>query len=92
MAFWHEQRPSKTSRSRISAFSKSTEFPRHSRREYLHFLNIAVGSAAEVEYLVTVAIRLALLPTDGGDELVRAYARLSAGLRALIQSISDLER
>src|SRR5438552_1862131 len=47
---------------------------RQSAREYLQFLNVATGSAAEVEYLATVAIRLDLVRSDRGDELVRGYA------------------
>jgi hypothetical protein len=34
---------------------------RQSEREYLHFLNLATGSSAEVEYLVPLAVRLGLV-------------------------------
>jgi len=61
---------------------------RHSTGEYLHFLNIAIGSASEAEYLATVANRLAILPANDTDELVRGYARLSAGLRAMTRALT----
>ena len=61
---------------------------RRTTREYVHFLNVATGSAAEAEYLTTVAARLALVPASQADDLVRAYAKLSAGLRALLRSLT----
>jgi four helix bundle protein len=62
---------------------------RRTTREYVHFLNIATGSAAEAEYLVTVAERLEILPANQADELVRAYAKLSAALRAMLRSLAN---
>jgi len=62
---------------------------RRTTREYVHFLNVATGSAAEAEYLVTVAGRLDILSATRADELVRAYAKLSASLRALLRSLGD---
>jgi len=61
---------------------------RHSTREYLHFLNIATGSASEAEYLITLASRLALVPLNDADDLVRGYAKLSAALRAMMRSLA----
>jgi four helix bundle protein len=62
---------------------------RRTTREYVHFLNVATGSAAEAEYLATVAERLEILPSARADELVRTYAKLSASLRALLRSLGD---
>jgi len=62
---------------------------RRTTREYVHFLNVATGSAAEAEYLTTVAARLGLLPVGKADDLIRAYAKLSAGLRALLRSLAS---
>jgi len=56
-------------------------------REYLHFLNIAIGSASEAEYLVTLANRLAFLAANDTDDLVRGYAKLSAALRAMTHAL-----
>jgi four helix bundle protein len=38
--------------------------PRRKEGEYLQFLNVATGSAAEAEYLVRVAFRLGILPRE----------------------------
>jgi four helix bundle protein len=62
---------------------------RRTTREYVHFLNVATGSAAEAEYLVTIAERLEILPANQADELVRAYAKLSAALRAMLRSLAN---
>jgi four helix bundle protein len=65
---------------------------RRTSGEYVHFLNIATGSAAEAEYLASVAGRLEMLTADDSDELVRGYAKLSAALRALLRSLASGER
>ena len=62
---------------------------RRTAREYVHFLNVATGSAAEAEYLVTLAERLEILPATRADDLIRAYGKLSASLRALLRSLVD---
>jgi four helix bundle protein len=62
---------------------------RRTTREYVHFLNVAAGSAAEVEYLVTVAVRLEILAEGEADHLVRGYAKLSASLRAMLRSLAS---
>jgi len=60
---------------------------RRSTRDYLHFVGIALGSASEVRYLITLARRLWPLSDDGSrlegryDELVRALQRLVDSLR-----------
>src|ERR1044071_9268074 len=50
---------------------------RRTTREYVHFLNVATGSTAEAEYLVTLAERLEILPAIQADDLIRGYAKLS---------------
>jgi four helix bundle protein len=40
---------------------------RRTAREYLRFLNVAAGSAAEAAYLVDVSIRLELLSNPDGE-------------------------
>ena len=62
---------------------------RRTTREYVHFLNVATGSAAEAEYLATVAERLEMLAAGDADELTRGYAKLSASLRAMLRSLAS---
>jgi len=60
---------------------------RQSEREYLNFLNIATGSAAEAEYLLPLAVRLGFLKASEGEPLAHRYAGLSAPLRAMIRAL-----
>ena len=46
---------------------------RRTAKEYGHFLNVALGSAAEARYLLGVAARLELLPSAAGRELDDAF-------------------
>ena len=48
---------------------------RRTEREYLHFINIALGSAAETQYLLRLAARLGLLANQDGDCLCQALRR-----------------
>jgi four helix bundle protein len=61
---------------------------RHSTADYLRFLNIAAGSAAEVRYLVDLASRLEFMRADQCDALVADYAEVLGGLQNLIRSLS----
>ena len=60
---------------------------RQSEREYLHFLTMATGSAAEAEYLMPLAVRLGFLDPSEAEPVVRGYAGLSSGLRAMIRAL-----
>jgi four helix bundle protein len=60
---------------------------RQSEREYLHFINIATGSAAEAEYLMPLAVRLGFLDPSEAEPLARRYAGLSSALRAMIRAL-----
>jgi four helix bundle protein len=60
---------------------------RQSEREYRHFLNIAIGSAAEAEYLLPLAIRLGFLAARETDPIAKRYAGLSSALRAMLRAI-----
>jgi four helix bundle protein len=61
---------------------------RQSTREYRRFVEIALGSAVEVRYLLTVAYRLGVMPEAGG--LISEYEALVRALQKLFASIGDL--
>jgi four helix bundle protein len=60
---------------------------RRHEREYLHFLNIAAGSAAEARYLADVSGRLSFIKTEECRSLEAGYKELCASLKALIDSL-----
>lgn len=60
---------------------------RLSTREYVHFLNIASGSATENCYLSALAGDLGILNRLEVDRLVSGYSELSASLRAMIEKL-----
>ncbi len=60
---------------------------RRSTREYLHFLNIAAGSANEARYLLTLAKRLGYVPATVADALVVRGTTLIAVLAALLRAL-----
>jgi four helix bundle protein len=65
---------------------------RRSLSEYLNFLNIAIGSAAESRYLIDLATRLDFIDEDTAAEIGQGYKRLIAQLLALIHSLESLGR
>lgn len=82
-----------TSQIRRSAVSTASNIvegcARESQTEYLRFLDIAFGSAAELAYQVSIAARLEYLPqqvaadlAQRSDELVRVLAGLIRSLRS----------
>ena len=58
--------------------------------EYVNFLNIARGSAAEVAYLVALASELGYLSVTAGASLQREYAQLIPQLENLVQKMRRL--
>jgi four helix bundle protein len=63
---------------------------RRTTKEYLHFLNVAIGSAAEAQYLIGLSGRLALM--DGAEcaRLCLGYDDALKGLKALANAISAM--
>ncbi len=61
---------------------------RESTREHRRFVSIALGSAAEAHYLLTVAQRLGVMPAAAG--LISEYEGLLRGLQKLHSSIRGL--
>ncbi len=60
---------------------------RQSARDYLHFLNIALGSASEVRYLLGLAHRLGLDSANTHGPLQLRYDELVRGLQNLINAL-----
>ena len=57
---------------------------RTSTAEYCRFLNIAVGSGAEVRYLVDLSRRLEMLPNEDAEPLLEGYDHLVRSLKRLL--------
>ena len=60
---------------------------RFSEAEYLRFLDIAYGSAREVEYQLSLACRLGFLPTTRHDALQQLATETAKVLNGLIRSL-----
>jgi len=57
---------------------------RRSEADYLHFLNVAYGSAREIEYQASLAHRLGYLPKAAHDRLNAACVETAKVLNGLI--------
>jgi four helix bundle protein len=62
---------------------------RRTTRDYLHFINIATGSAAETLYLLGLTSRLGFLRAEVYREFDQKYNQLLSGLQKLINSLED---
>ncbi len=60
---------------------------RSTQADYLRFLDIAYGSARELAYQVTIAVRLGYLPKDEGQEVESLAIETSKILNGLIRSL-----
>ena len=60
---------------------------RHSEAEYLRFLDIAYGSACELQYHLSVAARLSYLSRDRYDELQDLAGHAAKTLNKLIRAL-----
>ena len=60
---------------------------RSSEAEYLHFLNMAYGSAREVEYQIGLAHRLGFLPASAHGELAARATEAAKVLGGLLRSL-----
>ena len=60
---------------------------RRTTRDYAHFVTIALGSASEVRYLLSVARRLGMLDADVSTGLEARYDELVRGLQALVSAL-----
>ncbi|MFN7914604.1 MAG: four helix bundle protein [Vicinamibacterales bacterium] len=62
---------------------------RRTTREYVNFLNLANGSAAETHYLLTVVCRLNYVPESAVEPLLTQCAELQRGLQAMINTLEQ---
>ncbi len=64
---------------------------RNSERDYLHFMTIALGSASEARYLLSLAVRLDLLKRDEHDGLQQRFDHLIRSMQKLITKLRNSE-
>ena len=80
-----------TSQMRLAAVSIASNIvegcARSSEADFLRFLEIAYGSAREVEYQISLAKRLAYLNEADADELTKCSVETSKVLNGLIRSL-----
>ena len=78
-------------RAAISTASNIVEgSARRTTREYAHFINVSVGSAAETDYLLDVARRLGYLSSSEQSSLAARYQEVLRGLQSLINALQKL--
>ena len=65
---------------------------RNTEKDYLRFLDIAHGSARELEYQISVARRLGLMKSDTGSALELSSIEVSKVINGLIKSLRDSTR
>jgi hypothetical protein len=61
---------------------------RDSKKEYIHFLHIAKGFAAELRTQVYIAHRIGIIDKDLEHELIEELKVISKQLHALVNSLS----
>ncbi len=62
---------------------------RSSESEYMHFSGVALSSASEARYLLSLANRLGYLADEAFGEIEKRYGRLVGGLNKLISATRD---
>ena len=72
----------------LETYSVTVALP-NSEREWLKFLNIAAGYAAEACYLANVAGRLGFVASSDAAKLEQGYSELVAGLRAMSRALRE---
>ena len=77
-------------RSSISIASNIAEgAERDSKKEFIHFLHIAKGSAAELRTQIYIACRVKLIDEKEAMDIVNELMAISKMLHSLIKSISN---
>ncbi len=62
---------------------------KHSEREFLRFLDIALGSAGELQYQLKAAIDCSAIPKDEGTDLSRRAEEVAKMIQGLMRRIRD---
>lgn len=62
---------------------------KHSEREFLRFLDIALGSAGELQYQVKAAIDCRAVAHDEGSELAKRAEEVAKMIQGLIRKIKQ---
>ncbi len=65
---------------------------RDSKAEFIRFLNIAKGSAAELRTQLYIAAQAGIIPIDKSEELIREAKELSSMMHGLIKSIRKSDK
>ena len=95
-SFPSDERFGLTSQLRRAAFSVPNNIAegsgRRSEKEFVQFVNCAVGSAYEVRYLLRLAWRLKMLPTVEHDALTPQYDDVIRGLTNLMRAFEPQQR
>lgn len=61
---------------------------RSSDKEFSHFLNIALGSASETEYLIVLSTDLELIDKQNSEKLLKDVNQIKSKIFSLRQKIS----
>ena len=64
---------------------------RRTTGEYIHFLNVALGSAAEVDFLIELARDLAFISDKESAKLMELTSHLVPALKGLIRALESDE-
>jgi four helix bundle protein len=64
---------------------------RRTTRDYCHFVNMALASACEARYVITVAARLQMLSPTVGESLVKGFDSVVAHLQKLENALAAME-
>jgi four helix bundle protein len=62
---------------------------RRTTAEFVNFVNIAAGSAAEARYLVELAGRFGFVSKEEMSQLARRYTQLQGQLQALMRALRE---
>jgi four helix bundle protein len=63
---------------------------RSGERDYLRFLNIALGSASEVKYLTSLTLELGYAPGEKWSEVIKESDAVVRQLQRLVQRMEQL--